>query len=75
MVHWTGILNLVALIAATSMVVALWSWGGWHWYAAILLWPIIYLGIPIVTGLAQGVFIGRDMRRELAKLAETRESD
>jgi hypothetical protein len=60
LVHWTGVLNLFAIIAATSAIIYLWLGAGWHWYFALLLWPVIYLGIPVAIGLAQGVLIRRE---------------
>jgi hypothetical protein len=59
--HWTGILNLVAITLATAVV-------SYLWYFALPLWPVIYLGIPILIGLAQGVVIRRDQNRMLKTL-------
>jgi hypothetical protein len=60
LVHWTGILNLIAFIIAGSVVAYLWFGAGWHWYLAILLWPVIYLGLPVSIGLLQGIFLRRE---------------
>jgi len=66
--HWTGILNLFAVALASLVVGYLWLGAGWHWYFAILLWPVIYLGLPILIGLAQGVVIRREQNDVLERL-------
>ena len=58
---WAGILNLIALIVASTAVAYLWYYGGWRWYVALPLWPIIYLGIPILIGLIRDPEVGADM--------------
>lgn len=67
MVHWTGILNLISLCTATAMVAFLWLCAGWHWYGAVLVWPVTYLAIPVFFGLCQGVVIRSDMKRGLER--------
>ena len=57
--HWSGVLNLVVIALATSIVAYLYFGAGWHWYSVLLLWPAIYMGVPVAIGLVQGVMIRR----------------
>jgi hypothetical protein len=66
--HWTGILNLISLTLATAVAGYLWMGASWHWYTAILLWPVIYIGLPVVIGLFQGIPIHRERKAAEEKL-------
>jgi hypothetical protein len=59
--HWTGVLNLIALALASAVVGYLWFSAGWHWYFALPLWPVIYIGLPVSIGLIQGIGTRREM--------------
>lgn len=64
--HWTGILNLIAFAFATAVAAFLLLAEGWHWYFAILIWPFVYIGLPVSIGLVQGIGI----RHEQNKIVE-----
>jgi len=55
--HATGILNIIALSLASVVVAYLRFGRGWHWYFALPIWPVLYLGLPVAIGLGQGVAI------------------
>ena len=66
--HWSGVLNLVVIALATSIVGYLYFWAGWHWYSALLLWPAIYIGTPTAIGLVQGVVIRRAYNQAMRQI-------
>lgn len=64
--HWSGVLNLIALALASVVAGYLWLGAGWHWYLALPLWPVVYIGLPVFIGLIQGFGI----RREMSEMSE-----
>jgi len=68
--HWTGTLNLIALAFATTVVCFLWLMEGWHWYLAVLIWPVAYIGLPVSIGIVQGIGLRREKDRTIKKLLD-----
>ena len=73
--HWSGVVRIVAIVAAACAWTGTEYGLGLSWYFGLAAALVTYLLLPVIIGIAWGMSERDDMRREMDAAVEKAKRD